>query len=455
MRFGPSRWLVLTLSLLTRPGLAASAGETEAVLRPESAPGPLDNPLKGWCPFTDAGPIHAPYSLAFLYVPWSRLEPEEGRFVFESWENADWTTTAAKGRRLVLRVYLDYPTLPSGVPSWLMGQGVKLTPYDDHGGGLSPDYDDPLLVSAMRRLIEAMGRRYGDNPRVASLELGLLGFWGEWHTWPRESLQASPATERAIVQSYHRAFPNKPLLARTARGVLGDYPWLGFHDDLFPDDTDNGQDWSFLATLGKAGREHNWKHAPIGGEMVPNASKRLLGADWAKTLDMLERGHFSWIGPYCPALESSKDPQFLARRDALVRRMGYQFRLDEVRHDAETNAGGPLRVRIQGENEGIAPFYEPWTVELALLDDAGRVVARARLPDVVKTWGPGEFRIDRAVSFDAPPGSYRVALGIRDPLTDRPGVAFANRLPRRNGWTLLTKLGVRQDLTKTSPASGR
>jgi hypothetical protein len=72
------------------------------------------------------------------------------------------------------------------------------------------------MLAAMERLIGALGHRYDGNPRVALLELGLLGFWGEWHTWPRDELYARPDTERRVIDAYHRAFPHKVLMARHA-----------------------------------------------------------------------------------------------------------------------------------------------------------------------------------------------------------------------------------------------
>jgi hypothetical protein len=246
MRFG---WVGLLASIIVTTTTVAGPPGAEVVVRPEPAPGPLDNPLKGWCPYTDAGPIRQPYSMVFLYAPWKDLEPEEGRFAFDRWETTAWSVPEAKGKHVVLRVTIDYPSKPSGLPGWLKDQGVKLTPYPDHSGGLSPDYDDPRMVTAMTRLIEVMGRRYDGDPRVAFIQLGLLGFWGEWHTYPQGKLYASPETERQVNEAYRRAFPRKILLARTASGFAGRQPWLAFHDDMFPEDTDNGQDWSFLAGL--------------------------------------------------------------------------------------------------------------------------------------------------------------------------------------------------------------
>ena len=45
-----------------------------SVTRPTPSPGPLDNPLKGYCLYTTAGKIHRPYSMVFQYVSWKELE---------------------------------------------------------------------------------------------------------------------------------------------------------------------------------------------------------------------------------------------------------------------------------------------------------------------------------------------------------------------------------------------
>lgn len=438
MRFG---WIALLVLMLATPALAAPP-EANVVVRAEAAHGPLDNPLKGWCPYTDAGPIHQPYSMVFLYAPWKELEPEPGRFAFEEWERKAWSVPEAEGKHVVFRVFVDYPGEPSGLPGWLKDQGVKLTRYTDHGGGASPDYDDPRMVAAMERLIAAMGRRYDEDPRVAFLELGLLGFWGEWHTWPKDRLYAGKETERRIIDAYRKAFPHKMLLARYAKDDAGTRDWLGFHDDMFPEDTDNGQDWSFLAGLRTAGRMGNWERAAIGGEMVPDRAKRWLGEGYGQSVKMVERCHFSWIGPYCPALEATKAADFRKRSEALVRRMGYEYRLKEVRHPAVVATGGTLTVAIRGENQGVAPFYYPWPVELALIDEVGKVVEHSPIRCDVRAWLPGPFEVEGGMEVHAPAGRYRLALGIIDPWTKRPKVSFANALPRHEGWTVLSTVEV-------------
>ncbi|MDE0821368.1 MAG: DUF4832 domain-containing protein [Opitutales bacterium] len=412
------------------------------VIRPELSTGPLDNPLKGYCVYTDAGRIYRPYSMVFLYVSWKELEPTEGQYAFDEWEKAAWAHKAAVGKHVVLRVYADYPGKSSGVPDWLLKKGVTRKPYRNYGGGLSPDYDHPATVSALEKLIAAMGKRYNDNPRVAFIQLGLLGFWGEWHTYPRDELFASEKTQGKVLDAYRKAFPDKQLMARYADGLPGRYPLMGFHDDMFPEDTDNGKDWSFLARLRRAKRIETWKRTIIGGEMVPNAARKWLGKKWNVTLDMLKRSHFTWVGPYGPALQGKASQEFIENSDELVRRMGYQYRLKEIRYPRVVGSGRSFKVLIQGVNDGVAPFYYPRPVKLAWMDDQGQVILSSSLKDDIRGWLPGEFAIDGELPTPAGAGIYRLTLGIEDPWTQTPGIRFANKLPVSMGWTILGEVEV-------------
>ena len=435
----------LLLCLLLTSGLLAAEEVTEldkVILRPEATPGPLDNPLKGYCVYTDAGKINRPYSMVYFYAPWKKLEPTEGRYTFAEWEKGAWGSPAAAGKHVVLRVYADYPGKPSALPGWLLGKGVTQTPYKDYGGGLSPDYDHPAMTTALERLVTAMGKRYDSHPRVAFVQLGLLGFWGEWHTYPRNELFASAQTQRRVLEAYRKAFPNKQLMARYADGLPGEYPGMGFHDDMFPEDTDNGKPWSFLERLRRAKRIDSWKTTIIGGEMVPLQANKWLGKEWKFTLEMARRSHFSWVGPYGPALQGKASTQFIERSDELVRRLGYQYRLTEIRHAKKVRARQAMKVVIHGVNEGVAPFYYPWPIQMVWLDVHGNNVATSTLREDLRKWLPGPFTLNADVEAPAEKGHYRLALGIEDPWTRKPAIRFANKLPVIRGWTVLGELVV-------------
>jgi len=328
------------------------------------------------------------------------------------------------------------------------------------GSGLSPDYDDPRLIRALERLIAALGRRYDGSPRVAFVEMGMLGFWGEWHTYPHSELFASQRTQQRILDAARRAFRRTLVMTRYPDAYAGSAPRLGYFDDSFPFDTDGPEAWRFLARMRRTGRTEVWMHAPIGGEMMPQEAKKWLGGGFGQTMGMVEAGHFSWIGPYNPALEDASDPQFVERSRQMVRRMGYEFALTEIRLPGGISRGGRLAVRISGVNRGVAPFYYPWRVELALLDPRGNPVERFRLPVDIRTWLPGAFGFSADPVVHAPPGEYRLALGIVDPWTGKPGIGFANDLPRLEGWTVISTVRISSGpagLTAypTSPAQKR
>lgn len=407
-----------------------------------AGPGPLDNPLKGWGTYADAGPIRQPYSMVYFYVPWKQLEPTPGHYEFAAWEKKVWDAKAARGKHVIFRVYLDYPGQPTGVPDWLIAEGLKFRHYTDYGGGMSPDYDDPRLVAGLTRLIAAMGARYDHDPRVAFIALGMLGYWGEWHTYPHVDWFASPATQAAIVAAYHKAFPDKILMGRYPTGVLGEQPWIGYHDDMIPSDTLGPDDWMFLPQMRKSGRMENWRSAVIGGEMVPQEAQKWLGDGYPTMLAAVNQAHLTWIGPYSPAIDPDQSPQFVARCRELIRRMGYQFELNKLSCPEAVGRGDRLRIALDGTNQGVAPFYYPWQVRVALLSAHGRVVKSIPLDVDIRKWQPGPFRFTAKPAIAAPAGDYGLAIGIIDPFTGEPAIRFANSLPCVNGWTILTTIRV-------------
>lgn len=411
-------------------------------IRPAPALGPLNNPLKSWAACGEPWARYfLPVSLTHHYVSWRELEPRQRDFRFDDWEKRAWDNHLSRDNHIVFRVYVDYPNRPSGTPEWLIEAGLKQRRHERHGGGLSPDYDSPLFVENARRLIRALGARYDKHPRVAFVQLGFLGFWGEWHTFPYRELFANQRTQFLIVEEFHRAFPNKILLARRPDGVTGKQPWLGYHDDFFPNDTGLGRPWEFLSQMHRNGRSDNWKRAAIGGEFPPDTVQRLMSRSFKFTYRMAEQAHLSWLGPYCPATEPLDD----ARKEnacALARRMGYEYQLDEIRCPASVARGESLHTVVTGRNQGIAPFYYPWRVELALLNERGEPEDIWPIRVDIRDWLPGAFGFYSKHEPRVPAGSYRLALGIRDPWKDRPAIGFANDLSRREGWTILADVTV-------------
>lgn len=413
------------------------------------AVGPLENPMKGFASYCDPGRVlSCPSEMAFEETGWDRVEPEEGRYAFDRWERELWDVPPAKGKHIVIRIYLDYPGQPSSVPKWLIAKGVRMTRYDEFGGGETPDYGNPRLRESLLKLIAEMGRRYDHDPRIDFVQLGLLGHWGEWHDYPHENLFASAQVQREVIEAMHRAFPDKPLMARNASYPSCQLPWLGFHDDMIPSDTFGTEDWEFIPAMIKGKVAENWKRAPTGGEMVPGAAKQYLGKDYDLLMRSVKEAHFTWIGPYCPAMEGNLTDEDRGRVAELLRTLGYQFQLSEATYPTQVSSGQTFDFVLNGRNQGVAPFYQPWKVRLALLDGDGRAVRSWDTGSDVRTWLPGRFEVRDGQRVSAPPGRYSLGLGIIDPATGKPAIRFANDLDTLGGYTVLGMVEVVKPLTR-------
>jgi hypothetical protein len=84
-------------------------------------------------------------------------------------------------------------------------------------------------------------------------------------------------------------------------------------------------------------------------------------------------------------------------------------------------------------------------LELALVDEQGEIAERLPLRCDVRSWQPGPFAVEERVGITSRPGRYKLAIGILDPSTGRPGIAFANKTPIHEGWAVISSVEVGPD----------
>jgi len=108
------------------------------------------------------------------------------------------------------------------------------------GVGLSPRYDHHMLLhyheNIMKTLAEEIARPDSPWNAVAQVQLGSLGFWGEWHNWPAENSATFPNAQIAypFVEHYMDAFadnPNVQVGMRYANWISSKYDLGHFHDE--------------------------------------------------------------------------------------------------------------------------------------------------------------------------------------------------------------------------------
>ena len=142
-------WLAVILSGVLSLSVFAEAPVWQVQ---DYAPASVDNPLKGLVPYADSSGANLfPHSMEFSYFPLSA--------VVTGPDSYDWTPLesflakrAERGMQAIFRFYLEYPGKPSGVPRFLLENGLKVVRYQRPSTPprlpvdiLAPDYNEPAL----------------------------------------------------------------------------------------------------------------------------------------------------------------------------------------------------------------------------------------------------------------------------------------------------------------------
>jgi len=408
------------------------------------------NPLRGMRPYAGSAREHPWASLARQYIEWNLLERDAADTV----ERIRAVTDALIGDlpsynvKVIPRVYLKWPP------------DAEYWPSDLHPG----DYSSGAFKKRVMRLIARLGEAWDHDPRIAYIEMGILGDWGEQHhPWfassgsDRDSLSAS--FERAIGEAFASAFEHKLIMNRYPQNFR-DFTF-GIHWDVFGsfEGRGRGNSSSSMSSDLRAPRlAERWKIAPMGGEIDPTflgepdwseASQQNMVRKHADRLIGLAKGlhwnHLAVLERVDPA-----DAELWEGASRVERALGYRFVIESAAYDSAVEAGRPFRLELAIRNEGSSPFYYEWPLELSLLDPETRApVWKARYENVgIPTWLPGErvlLGLDVAVPEGFASGRYILAAAVLDPAGMLPSLRFAVRSYYNGGRTPLGALGVDAD----------
>jgi hypothetical protein len=413
------------------------------------APAPVDNPLKGLVPYQADVRTMFPHSLEFNYLPLAALVKGHDQFDWKPLERM-LDDIAGRGHQAVFRIYIEYPDKTDGIPPFLVKDGLKVNTWlNTNTQPLppaqveTPDYENPNLRRCLKNFIAALGKKYDGDPRIGFVTAGLLGTWGEWHTYPRDDLFASKAVQAEVMDAYEAAFKVTPVLLRYPVGPKDESKAanagrkFGYHDDSFAWATlhtgKKGDEWFYMTTLKAAGpaAEAKWKTHPIGGEIRPEA--------WGKVFDVnlgvkeiqdfrkcVEATNVTWLMD-SGMFEKKQPAGRIKRAEDEVRRMGYEFHAAAVTIGGVS--GGKLDVKLEVENRGVAPFYADWKPEYALLVDGKPVkmwTGAGKLTGLLPGDQPRVWSDSLDVS-GVKAGKYTLAVRVPNPLKDGKPLRFANK----------------------------
>jgi chitodextrinase len=455
-----------------------------------AAPGPVDNPLKGWAKFYNAGAdqnVGYPHSLTWGYFGLSEIMTSASTCGSYDWSIVDamLAETARNGNQAAIRVYLTYPGGTGSHPANAIPacfNGNVATRTDTYWNVVHPDYDSPYLINALKNFIAAFGARYDGDPRLGFVHMGLVGLWGEWHTWPydtdtadgRPNYMPTDANGAQLIAAYDAAFATTKLEIRypAAAGGAANSRDIGYHDDSFcfregsplqgvtlPTSL-GGASYSQLTSNLATGTENKWITNSIGGELRPEIQSTAFQSwpNGSGAVDNL-RACIELLHPTWMINEQSGGyPASDANVAAAVRLMGYNLTVNDAYYRNTANGTATVGVRIS--NTGVAPFSYRWPLVLGLKNSSGSVVRtwdtawdlRTVQPLTIRNfpeWNAGSDPSYRDFGYPqyfqqnvdlsgVGNGDYQWVLRVRNPLetvsANAKKLRFANTTQQADGW---------------------
>jgi hypothetical protein len=331
--------------------------------------------------------------------------------------------------------------------------------------------DDAVVLDRHIDFITRLGAAYDGHPDLAYVDLGSIGWWGEWHM-SRCKANALPTIEsrRRVVDAYLSAFRKTPLLIGiggqecTAEAVEKGAGWRA--DSLGDLGSFSGK-WNHMRDIYPAAiRRHRlegaWKHAPISFE-PPHTLAEFVEKGWP----------VRHIFNYALALHGSTfngksavipdDEVFHDELRRFLRRLGYRLVLEELAHPAAGRAGAPFDMSMKWRNVGSAPCYRPYRLAYRLTGrDGYRRVVVGRV--TVDEWLPGSVALfadgflDSAPDLppgplcdvtesvqlpdDLPEGECELAIGVVGEGGEVPVVQLGINGRAADGWYPLSRFRV-------------
>ena len=471
----------------------------KVIVTPLSYDQAFRNPMMGWRDVFSVGldPIPANYTLPYgsvykEYIPWDRIEnvKTDGVEKVIAYSNHRWEGIEKKNIKVIPRVYIHWMGTPAvsdpdrldGIrfPSDIAYTQEPGTPYPMIGG-----YFDPTFQDRVKALVEKIGKAWDNDPRVAYIEMGIIGQWGEQHSpmigtyWKPHDADVHeanktwiPGIEKTLGDAFTAAFKNKKVMVRYAYDFK-DYEF-GYYWDSWGIAEEDVRGYEEMMKMG-----NRWKVQPIGGEICWNwgdfsrysSLTDILANDATrkkiiKQIRDLHCNHLGYFSYARPEVDFSQDA-LMKNAQTVQKALGYRYILSEFTYNKKIENGQTFDISFKVKNEGSSPFYYNWPVEIMLLNKNTKSKVWSTILDNVNIsqWHPGENWDDTAEKYTIAPQTYEVkrtltldknlaadeyiiAIAVLDPAGMVPSLRFATKNYFTGGVHPMGYIGVGKEISK-------
>ncbi len=216
-----SKHLPAFLAFLLLYGIYCQTSYAEDTSQPSEklvtiAPEPTDeilaNPGMGWETFHRSNrhdrnlPSWIPSTVYYIRWGWGELEPRPGEINHDLLDRV-LNDSHASGQKLAFRVMCCSTTRNEPYhPRWLNEVGAKELIADYEGTAFPiADFDDPITLERHIDFIKRLGERYDGHPDIAHVDIGSIGWWGEWHlSGSQKNKMPSFENRTKVIDAYLR-----------------------------------------------------------------------------------------------------------------------------------------------------------------------------------------------------------------------------------------------------------
>jgi len=307
------------------------------------------------------------------------------------------------------------------------------------------DPEDPRYVRYFGRFIRELGKRYDGHPDLESVDLSIVGAWGEG----AGSNLLTQTTREALVNAYLESFKKTPLVMLLSDEKTNKYGIsktnLGWRVDCLGDMGGFGNpQWSHMQDyypqgIINFGMQDAWKKAPVTFEVCWVMQHwKDMGWDIDYIIDQSLKWHISSFN----AKSSPVPDEWWPQVNRWLKKMGYRLVLRKFTYPDVVNPNGRLPFTTWWENKGVAPCYKKFPLALRL-KSTKKAVTLITDADIT-TWLPGDNLHDGTVfiPLDIPSGEYELQIAILDRFKYKPKVKLAISGREPDGWYTLGKIKI-------------
>jgi len=383
-------------------------------------------------------PDHPLSSIAYYRLYWKYLEPERGAYRWDLIDKA-LETARSRGQEMMLRVAPYGTGDDADAPAWyreMVGPERRWNGPDWNylGPYWMVDANDPRYAERFGGFIRALGQRYNGHPDLDSVDMAVVGSWGEGI----DGEHLTQAARASLLDAYLDTFTLTPLLVLLEDKPTNTYPLsrrdVGYRFDCLGDMSDEwGEGMLRVYPFGiiENGLEDLWKKAPVSFEACWVMEHwRRVGWDIDYIIEQSLKWHMSSFNNKSSAVPEEWRPNV----ESWLKKMGYRLALRRLEYDGRVKRDGEMEMTAWWENLGVAPCYKNYLLAYRLRNEGGSHIVISDAD--IRSFLPGDtlHKTSLRLPGGIPAGRYSLDAAIVDKRGYNPRVKLATEGLREDGW---------------------